>query len=743
MKNAGLGSRINRRDFLKAGATGGAALVVGFYLPWDSSAQPPPPPPKPPGPFTAWVRIAPDGQVTLTVAKSEMGQGVRTSLPIILAEELEVDWARVRVEQAATRPDIYADLGTGGSSSVRESWLPLRQAGAAAREMLIAAAAQTWSVEKATCYAEKGEVVHRPSGRRLAYGALVEAASKLPVPDLTTVPLKDPKDFRLIGKSTPRTDTPGKVDGSARFGIDVRLPGLLYAVIARCPTFGGKPKSFKAEKAKAVAGVRHVVEIAAVGPGAFTAGGVAVVAENTWAAMQGREALGIEWDPGPQAGETTESLWQQFKSLSEAPGKVIRSEGDSAAALERATKKIAAVYELPFLAHATMEPMNCTADVRGDRAEVWAPTQGPQWIQGAVAEVTGLQPRDVVVHTTLMGGGFGRRYQADFGVEAAQVSKAVGAPVMVVWTREDDMQHDFYRPASYHRLSAGLDDKAQPLAWHHRMTSTSITAMWEPPDRAKPEESEVSGAADLAYAIPNFQMEYTPAQSGVPVAWWRSVEHSITAFVVESFLDELAAAAGADPLAFRLRLLAEPRKVANPVSPNTPPLDTERFKRVLQLAAEKAGWGNPLAPGRGRGLAAAYSFHTYVAEVAEVSVARDGRPRVHRVVCAVDCGRVINPNGVAAQIESGIVYGLSAALKGEITIANGAVREGNFNDYDVLRIDEMRVVEVHLVPSTEAPTGVGEPGLPPIAAAVGNAIFAATGKRLRRLPLRPEDLLKA
>ncbi len=731
--------RINRRQFLQAGSMGGAALVVGFYLPWDASAQEGEKP-QTPNPFNAWVRVAADGSVTLILAKSEMGQGVSTSLPVILAEELEVDWARVRVEQAPTRPDIYPNLGTGGSSSVRTSWLPLRRAGATARILLISAAAQTWGVEAQNCYAEHGAVIHRPSGRRLAYSELVEKAAALPLPDPETVTLKKPEEFKLIGRSIPRTDIPGKVDGSARFGLDVRVPGMLYAVIARCPTFGGKAARYNAERALKVPGVRQVVEIPAVGPGAFTAGGVAVVAETTWAALSGCQTLAIEWERGPHASESTESLRQQFEELAAKPGKTIRSEGDVAAALAQSPKKLEAVYELPFLAHATMEPLNCVADVRADRAEVWAATQGPQWIQGAVAEATGLEPRNVTVHTTLMGGGFGRRYQADFGVEAAQVSKAVGKPVMAVWTREDDMQHDFYRPASYHRLSAALDDKGQASAWRHRMVSTSISSMWDPPDRVRPEESEAGGAVNLPYAIPNLLMEYAPARSGVPVAWWRSVEHSINGFVTESFLDEVAAAAGVDPLEFRLRLLAEPRQVANPVEPNAPPLNTERLKGVLRLAAAKADWGKPLPRGRGRGIACHYSFHSYVAEVAEVTVGREGALKVDRVVCAVDCGVAINPDGIKAQMEGGVVYALAAALTGEITIAEGAVQQANFNDYPVLRINEMPRVEVHIVPSRENPTGTGEPGVPPLAAAVTNAIFAATGQRIRRLPLSAASL---
>ncbi len=731
---------LTRRDFLKNTAAGSAALVIGFTLPLELFGQQAQQPPPTPNPFEAWVKVDTEGNVTLICAKSEMGQGVRTTLPMILADEVEVEWSKVKVEQAATNTRLYRGLGTGGSSSVRTSFTPLRQAGAAAREMLITAAAAKWGVERNTCYAEKGAVVHKPSGRRLAYGALVADAAKLPIPDLATVPLKKPEDFKVIGQSIPRTDIPSKTDGSAQFGLDVRVPGMLYAVIARCPTFGGKPAKFNAEKAKAVPGVRHVVEIPAVGPGAFSAGGVAVVADNTWAATEGRAALEIEWDRGPHAGETSAVLSEKMRGLAAQPGKVIRNEGEADAALVGAAKKIEAEYELPFLAHAPMEPLNCTAHVTADRAELWAPTQFPDWNQRAVAQVTGLKPENVVVHTTLMGGGFGRRAQADFAVEAAQVSKAAGAPVQVVWTRDDDMQHCFYRPASFHKLWGGVDESGRATAWKHRMVSTSISAMWSPNEN-KPENSEVGGASDLAYAIPALRIEYAPAPTGVPVAWWRSVEYSITCFVCESFIDELAALAKADPLEFRLGLLSELRQVKDPVDPEGTPLSTERLKGVLKLAAEKAGWGTKPPAGRARGIAAQYSFRSYVGQVAEVSVDRQGEVRVHRVVCAVDCGRVINPNGVAAQIESGIVYGLSAALKGAITIKDGAVEQGNFNDYDVLRMGEMPEVEVHIVSSTEAPTGVGEPGTPPIAPAVCNAIFAASGKRVRRLPIRAQDLI--
>jgi isoquinoline 1-oxidoreductase beta subunit len=721
-----------RRAFLKTGAAGGAALVVGFRFSPDALAQEAQEKKKP-NPFDAWVHIDKSGTVTLITAKSEMGQGALTAMPMILAEELEVDWNGVRVEQAPTDPSIY-DHGTGGSGSVAGSWLPLRQAGAAAREMLVRAAATAWNVEPATCRAEKGFIVHGPRRRRLAYGELVEAASKLPVPDFNKVPLKNPDDFHIVGQSIARTDIPSKVDGSARFGIDVRVPGLLYAVVARCPTFGGKAARFDATKAKAIAGVRHVIEIPAVEAGAHTAGGIAVVADSTWAAMQGRKALQIDWDHGPHASESSQTLRQASETIAAQPGKVVRNEGDAAATLAGAEQKVEAVYELPFQAHATMEPMNCTVDIRADRAEAWSPTQAPDWTRSAIAQVTGLPPPSINVHTTLMGGGFGRRYQADFVVEAAQVGKAVGAPVQLLWTREDDMQHDFYRPFAYHRLSGAVDAKGNAVAWYHRIVSTSIRSFWDPPDRVKPEASEIGGAVDLAYAVPNLRVEYAPVPSGVPVAWWRSVEASLNAFVVEGFIDELAAAAKADPLAFRQRLLAEPRMIKQPPDSESA-LDTRRFKGVLDLVAAKAGWGSPLPAGRGRGIAGAFSFDSYVAEVAEVSVDKAGLPHVHRVVCAVDCGRAVNPDGVRAQVESAVVYGLSAALKGAITIAGGRAEQSNFHDFEVMRIQEMPVVEVHLVASTERPTGIGEPGLPPAAPAVANAIFAATGKRLRRLPI--------
>jgi isoquinoline 1-oxidoreductase beta subunit len=733
-------SVVNRRDFLKKSAAGGTALVIGFHLPAVAHAQEAPQQEKkPPNPLNAWVRITPDNRVTLILGKSEMGQGIMTALPMILAEELYLDWKNVKIEQAPTDPKIY-DHGTGGSGSVSGSWLPMRRAGAAAREMLVSAAAARWNVNPNTCVAKDGGVLHGARKNFLTYGELVEDAAKLPIPDFNTVPLKNSDDFTIVGHDTRRFEAREKTTGAAKFGIDSRMPGMQFAVIARCPVFGGKLKSFDAAKAKAVPGVRDVIAIDPVGPGAFTAGGVVVLADNSWAAMQGRKALQITWDEGPAASESTDSLRKQFLDNAAKPGKVVRNDGDAETALSAASKKIEATYEFPFAAHATMEPMNCTVHIRPEGAEAWIPTQAPQWAQEIIAKVSGLPPEKVIVRTTLMGGGFGRRYQADFVMEAAQVAKASGKPVMILWTRDDDMQHGFYRPASYHHFSGALDEKGHLSAWKHFQTSTSIEAMWNPKGEEAPEKSEFATAAFIPYQTPNYRVEYTLAKSSVPRAWWRSVEHSTSGFVVESFVDELANTAGADPLEFRLRLIGDDRKIPDFGDPKqAKPLDTARLKGVLRLAAEKADWGKPLPKGVFRGIAGYYSFESYTAAVVEASV-NAGAVKVRRIVYAVDCGRPINPEGVRAQVESAAIYGLSATLHDAITIKGGRVEQSNFNDYAMPRMSETPKTEVHVVMSKEEPTGIGEPGLPVIAPALCNAIYAGTKKRIRRLPIRPEDL---
>jgi isoquinoline 1-oxidoreductase beta subunit len=736
---------VDRRTFLKTSAAGGAALLIGFHLPARASSDPAQEQEKPPiNPLNAWVKITPDNHVTLILAKSEMGQGIMTALPMILAEELCLDWKQVTIEQAPTNPKIY-DHGTGGSGSVGGSWLPLRQAGAAAREMLIAAAAKKWEVGADTCKAQNGFVVHGHPERSYTYGELVADAALLPIPNFKEVPLKNSRDFTILGHDTHRVDATSKADGTAIFGIDARPAGLLYAVIARCPVFYGKVASFDATKAKAVPGVREVFQIEVSGRGASTTGGVAVVAENSWAAIQGRKALEVKWDEGSAANESSEELRTQFIANAAKPGGVIRNEGDADSALAAAPKKVEAVYELPFAAHVCMEPMNCTVHIQADRAEAWVPTQAPQWAQGVIAEAAKLPPEKVIVHTTLMGGGFGRRYQADFVMEAAQVAKTAGKPVMVLWTREDDMHHDFYRPASYHKCQGVVDAAGNLAAWKHFQTSTSIAAKWSPKGEEDNGQGEFGTGATVPYKSPNIRIEYTLAHSSAPRAWWRSVEHSSSGFVVESFVDELAAAAGEDPLKFRVKLIGESRNIPQfGGGPDAPPLDTGRLKGVLQLAAEKAGWGKPLLDGEGRGIAGFFSFDTYTATVAEVSVSR-GKLKIKRLVCAVDCGRVVNPNGVRAQVESAAIYALTATLKDAITVERGRIVQSNFHDYHMMRMNEAPPIEVHLVASEEKPTGIGEPTVPVIAPSLCNAIFNATRSskkqiRIRRLPIRAEDL---
>ncbi len=724
---------LSRRALLKSGVAASATLVIGIDITGTVKAESEKPAVNP---LSAWIKIDQSGVVSLVYSKSEMGQGVSTSLPMILADELCIDWKDVRVEHAAAIR-AYGDQGTGGSGSVAGMWMPLRIAGASAREMLIAAAAQRWNVSASDCQAKGGVVWH--GSDKLAYGELVESASKLPVPDSKTVRLKKAEEFTIIGHSQPRTDIPAKVDGSAVFGLDVRVPGMVYAVVARCPVFGGKVKSFDAAKARAVKGVLDVFEIEPVGKGVHSCGGVAVVAETTFTAMQGRNQLDIEWDYGPALSESSETLRRQFRRLVDSNMKVILHQGDFEAALTAAPaeKRIECDYELPFQAHATMEPMNCTVHVPSDRAEAWAPSQSPNQVQDMISQLTGLSLDKIQVHTTFMGGGFGRRYQADFPTEATQIAKKVRKPVQLVWSREDDMTHDFYRPASYHRLSGAVDSGGSITGWRHKCTSTSIAEWFDP--SSGPESSELGCTMQMPYLTKSYKLEYLPAISAVPRAWWRSVEASVIGFVMESFVDELAHAAGADPYEFRIQRLGESRLVKDASDSRERPLETARFKGVLQLAAEKGDWGKPLPRGEGRGIAAHYSFHSYVANLAEVAV-ENGQVRVKRIVSAVDIGTPVNPEGIRAQVESAIVYGLTAALKSQITIESGRAVQTNFNKFTTLSMKETPRIEVYIVPSTVAPTGIGEPGLPPTAPALTNAIFAATGKRIRRLPIQPGDL---
>ncbi len=713
---------INRRDFLKTGAAVGGGLLISLYLPGiaraaNSSAT------RLTAPFApnAFIRIGTDDSITVIVNKSEMGQGVYTSLPMLAAEELDADWSKVRFEPAPVDPayahPVFGIQMTGGSTSTASEWERFRKAGATARIMLISAAAQNWNVEPQSLKAENSFVIHTASGRRASFGSLADAAAKLTPPK--DVPLKDPKDYKLIGKPTRRLDTPSKINGSAQFGLDVQIPGMFTAVVARAPVFGGKVVSFNADKARAVPGVKDVVQVPS---------GVAVIASGFWPAKLGRDKLEIKWDDGPNASLSSVGMREQYSKLAQSPGLVAKKMGDPAKALAGAAKTVTAEFEVPYLAHATMEPLNCVVDLRADSCEIWSGTQFQTIDAAAAASVAGLKPAQVKIHTTMLGGGFGRRANpaSDFIVEAVHVAKAAKVPVKVVWTREDDMHGGYYRPMWYDRMVAGVDAGGNPVAWTHTIVGQSIMqgTAFEAFIKNGIDDASVEGAADLLYGIPNLQVDLHTPKIGVPVLWWRSVGHSHNGFAVEAFFDEVAHAGGKDPYELRRTLLA-----------NQP-----RMRGVLDLVAEKGNWGKPLPAGRGRGIATHFSFDSYVGQVAEVSVDKDGMPHVHRVVCAVDCGRVINPDSVKAQMEGGIVFGLTAALKDAITLEGGRVQQRNFHDYPMLRINEAPEIEVHIVTSNEAPTGVGEPGVPPVAPAVANAIFAATGKRIRRLPIGRVDL---
>lgn len=737
----------SRRWFLKAGVLAGTGLVVGLYFGlggeqdksiaemWGNPA----------GTFipNAWLRIDTNGQVTIRVNHSEMGQGISTALPMIVAEELCADWSLVKAEiapaESAYKNPAFNSQMTAASTSVRTSWDILRKAGAAAREMLIQAAARIWQVKPAECRAENGAMYHDPSGRSLAYGDIVKQTSLFHEPKL--VQLKDSKDFSTVGKDFHRLDVSDKIQGLAVFGIDVKLPGLLIAAVVHPPVWGGQPIRVDSETVRKMPGVRHVLEIE---------NSIAVVADTYWQAQNAADALNIEWKNTDRPGWDTNVLRQRWSALAKESGKVILNTGDINKAMADAHRTLEAAYELPFQAHATPEPMNCTAHVQMDKCEIWAPTQNQDAAQETAARITGLPYKHVYVHTTYVGGGFGRRVVVDYVAEAVRISKAVNAPVKVIWTREQDMHNDFYRPATYNVLRAGLGADGRPTAWSHRivgpdhmshMIKELLPSMlpYRIPRGARnvvaslggeigsimaPGKKISEGAAPLSYGIDNVVVDYVKDDPSVPVGFWRSVGHSHNAFVVECFMDEIAHASGRDPVALRLDLLKQ-----NP-----------RFQAIISLAAEKSDWGKQLPPGIYQGVAA-HDFHdTLLCCVAEISVSDQGRIKVHRATMAVDCGTVINPKIVRAQISGGIAFGLTATLKGEITLRKGRVKQGNFDDFPLLRMDEMPRVDVHIMPSDQPPTGIGESAVPLIGPAVANAVFAATGKRIRKLPIYPSDL---
>jgi len=703
---------LTRRGFLQAGAAAGGGLMLSLRLLAKGEAEAAESDRFEPN---AFVRIDRDGQIVLTMPYVEMGQGTYTSIPMLIAEELEVDVKQVHLEHAPPNEKLYANplLGvqaTGNSNAIRGAWQPLRQAGAASRVMLVAAAAKRWNVDPASCRAQSGEVLHIATGRTFKYGELAGDAASMSVPQ--NVALKRQEDFKLIGTPAKRLDTPAKINGTAVYGIDVRPPGVKIATLAQSPVFGGRVKSVDDTAAKAVKGVRQIVRLDDA---------VAVVADHMGAAKKGLAALVIEWDDGPHARLNTEEIASELEKATLNPGPVAQNIGDVGAAIAGAATKVEATYQAPFLAHATMEPMNCTVHLRSDRCEVWVGNQAIARAQAAAAKTAGLPLDKVIAHNHLIGGGFGRRLEADGVSRAVEIAQHVDGPVKVVWTREEDIQHDMYRPYWFDRLTAGLDAKGMPIAWNNRFAGSSVIARWLPPgfnNGLDPDSTE--GAIDLAYDIPNLHVEYVRVEPpGIPTAFWRSVGPSHNVFVTESFMDELAAAAKQDPVAYRRALLDK----------------SPRAKAVLDLAAEKSGWGQPLPARVGRGIALQFVFATYMAHAAEVEVAKDGAVRVRRVVCAVDCGTVVNPDTVRAQIQSGIIFGITAALHGEITLKNGRVQQSNFDSYQMLRMNEAPAIDVHIVQNSEAPGGMGECGTSLIVPAVANAIFAATDKRLRKMPV--------
>jgi isoquinoline 1-oxidoreductase beta subunit len=722
-------SPLSRRDFLTAGVAAGAGLVIGFYLPHGSSGNGG-------GTFSpnAYLKMTPDGKITVVVVRSEMGQGVRTSLPMILAEELEADWKQIGIEQAGAgtlyglgnptldgmdqwgQSALYGDQLTGGSASIHKKWGSMLRAGASAREMLITSAAQEWGVSRSTCQAENSSVLHIPSNRRLNYGQLVSRAASLPVP--LDPPLKAAKDYEIIGKPIARLDVPSKVNGSAVYGIDVRLPDMKYALLARSPVIGGKVVSIDDKESKKISGVSYV--------GKISDSAVAVVADSVWAATEGRRVLSVTWDDGPNKDLTSTAIAKALRDASSQKGVPLYSTGDVSKVSGR---RIEAAYEVPFMAHAAMEPCNGTAHYQGNKCELWLSTQDPVDCQTAVAQAVGLAADQVTVNVTLLGGGFGRRLETDYAVEAALVSKAANVPVQVLWTREDDMRYSCYRPSSYHKMSAVLDGQGWPLSFSHKLVVPSIN-LAKGSELEAGIDSDMKDEAALVYSFPNALVDFVRTETLVPIAFMRAVYGLETGFANECFIDELAEAAGKDPLEYRLHLLSKDEEINFCGRTWT----TARMRGVLQMAAEKAGWGKPLPAGHYHGIACFGCFATYMAEVVEISMEND-QPRVHRVVGAMDCGQMINPNILEQQIQGGVIFALTNALRAQITIDKGRVVQGNFDDYEPIRMREAPGVEAYFVPSTETPTGAGEPPVAPLAPALCNAVYAATKKRVRALPI--------
>ncbi len=710
-------SGISRRSFLRTSLVSGAGLVIAFYVPPRSRAGAAPPKKAPPTP-NAFVRIGSDDSVTVLLAHSEMGQGIWTTLAMLVAEELECDWSKVRVEHAPAAP-VYAHTAfgmqmTGGSTTTWSEFDRYRTVGAMARDMLVRAAAQRWKVDPIRLRTENGHVHN--GAEKLSYGELAESAEKLSPP--ARVKLKDPGRWKLIGKPMRRLDSPEKITGAAQFGMDVMFPGLRTSLVARAPVFGGNVKSFDAANARSVPGVEQVVQVPS---------GIAVVATNFWSAKMGRDALRIDWDHGPGEAIDSDRLLASYRALARTPGAIAIDKGKTDAALSAASKRLEAEYDVPYLAHAPMEPLNCTVKIDGDRCEIWTGTQFQTSDQAAAAEILGIPPENVSLHTPFLGGAFGRRAtpRSTFVAEAVHVARAARVPVKVVWTREDDIQGGYYRPLFVHRIEVGVNAKGLPVAWKHAIVGQSILANtpFEPMMvKNGIDEASVEGVVDSPYLedVAARRVYLHSPKNAVPVLWWRSVGNTHSAFAMESMIDELAHAAGRDPLAFRVALLR-----------NKP-----RHRQTLQLAAERAGWGKPPPSGRARGLAVHESFRSIIAEVAEVSVEEGGRIRVHEVTCAVDCGLAVNPLGIEAQVQSAVAFGLGPVLHSALTLKQGRVQQSNFHDYEVLRLHEMPVVTVHIVPSRARMGGVGEPATAPISAAVANAVFALTGKRLRSLPLR-------